>query len=204
VADDGLLFLTESVRAEEIRAAGEQGGVRVRLEARLAAARINLQVDIGFGDLTVPDPEEVEFPVLLDGPAPRIRVYSRESVIAEKLHATVLFGDANTRMKDFYDLFTLSRLFPFDGSTLIRAIATTFERRGMPLPLSLPIRATFFEADSRATQWRAYLERTRLDTAPGNFATLGEALRDFLGQPYDALMARCEFPESWTPGGPWR
>jgi Nucleotidyl transferase AbiEii toxin, Type IV TA system len=204
VTDDGLRFLSESVRAEEIRETGEYGGIRVRIEALLATARVNLQVDIGFGDLIIPAPEELEFPALLNGPAPRIRTYSRESVISEKLHAAVLFGDVNSRMKDFYDLFTLPRLYPFDGSTLTRAIAATFERRRTSLPPSFPLRAAFFDQQARAAQWRAYLTRTGLDIAPRDFAAVGEALRGFLAQPYDALVAGVEFSGSWLPGGPWR
>jgi hypothetical protein len=192
VAADGLVFLADSVRAEKIREVGEYGGTRVRLEARLAEIRLDLQVDVGFGDVVVPHPEEVDFPALLEGPGPRIRAYSRESVVAEKLHAAVLLGDVNSRTKDFYDL------------TLTQAIAATFERRRMPLPMSLPIRPAFFDQDARAGQWRAYLDRARLDTAPRDFAAVGEAIREFLGQPYGALVAGIAFNSSWVAGGPWR
>jgi hypothetical protein len=204
VPDDGLLFLPESVQGQKIRDKAEYGGIRIRLEARLGTALINVQVDVGFGDAVVPYPEELDFPTLLDGPAPRIRTYPRESVVAEKLHAAVLLGDVNSRMKDFYDLFTLPRLFPFGGVTLTQAIAATFERRRTPLPESLPLRVAFFEDDSRAVQWRAYLARNELATAPQDFAAVGEALRGFLAQPYDALLAGVELQASWPPGGPWR
>jgi len=204
VSDDGLNFLPDGVRVEEIREAAEYGGIRARLQARLGKVRIDLQVDIGFGDVVVPDPVEVEFPTLLDGPAPRIRAYSPESVIAEKLHAAAVLGDANSRMKDFYDLFNLSRLFSFEGSALISAIEATFERRGTALPASFPISTTFFEQDSHARQWRAYLTRNRLGAAPQDFTSTGDALRKFLVEPYDALVAGKEFRGSWLPGGPWR
>jgi predicted nucleotidyltransferase component of viral defense system len=203
VAADGLVFLAESVRAEEIREQAEYGGIRVRLEARLGVARIDVQVDVGFGDVVIPDPEEVEFPVLLDGPAPRIRAYSRESVIAEKLHAAAQLGDTSTRMKDFYDLLSLSRLFPFEGLTLTQAIAATFERRRRPLPDSLPLRPAFFDSDARASQWRKYLERNGLEAAPRDFIAVGEALRGFLDRPYAALVAGVEFRCSWRPGASW-
>jgi type I restriction enzyme S subunit len=203
VAADGLIFLADSVRAEEIREQAEYGGIRVRLGARLGVARIDVQVDVGFGDVVIPDPKEVEFPVLLDGPAPRIRAYSRESVVAEKLHAAAQLGDTNTRMKDFYDLLTLSRLFPFEGLTLTRAIAATFERRRRPLPDSLPLRAAFFDSEIRASQWRTYLVRNGLETTLRDFTSVGEALRGFLEQPYAALMAGAELQVSWRPGGPW-
>ena len=204
VAEDGLVFLPESVQAEEIRAVTEYGGIRVRIEARLGTARIGVQVDIGFGDVVIPGPQEADFPVLLDGPSPRIRIYSRESVIAEKLHAAALLGDANSRLKDFYDLYTFPKLFAFEGPTLTRAITGTFERRRMPLPELLPLSSTFFADEARAGRWRGYLAKNRLDSAPQDFTEVGDALREFLDQPYVALLDGIEFEASWKPGGPWR
>lgn len=204
VGDDGLQFLPDSVRVEEIREEAEYGGIRARIKALLGEARIDLQVDIGFGDVVVPDPVEVDFPTLLGGPAPHIRAYSPESVIAEKLHAAAVLGNANSRMKDFYDLFNLSRLFSFEGPVLTKAIAATFKRRGTALPASFPILSAFFDQNSHARQWRAYLTRNLLDTAPQDFTSIGEAIRGFLVEPFGALAAGKSFPASWLPGGPWR
>ena len=204
VEDDGLQFLPDSVRVEEIREETEYGGIRAHVKALLGKARIDLQVDIGFGDVVVPEPVEVDFPTLLGGPAPRIRAYSPESVIAEKLHAAAVLGDANSRMKDFYDLFNLSRLFSFEGLALTKAIEATFKRRGTPLPALFPISSAFFEQDTHARQWRGYLTKTGLAAAPQNFTAVGEALREFLLEPYDALIAENNFSTSWMPGGPWR
>jgi predicted nucleotidyltransferase component of viral defense system len=203
VVADGLLFLADSVQAQELRGGMEYGGIRIRLDVRLETARINVQVDVGFGDVIVPASEEVEFPTLLPGPAPWVRIYSRESVVAEKLHAAALLGDTNTRLKDFYDLFTLPRLFPFEGSTLTQAIAATFERRRMVLPAVLPLRPAFFEDEARTGRWRSYLERNGLTTAPRDFTAVGESVREFLAQPYEALVAGADFLISWQPGGPW-
>jgi predicted nucleotidyltransferase component of viral defense system len=204
VVEDGLSFLAANVRAEEIRDQTEYGGIRVRFEARLGNVRIPLQVDVGFGDVLVPGSQEVDFPTLLGGPAPRIRAYPRESVIAEKLHAAVLLGDTNTRMKDFYDLFALSRLFAFEGPVLTKGIAATFEQRGMPLAAPPPFAPAFFDQDARASQWRSFLKRSRLDLAPQDFTAVGEALRGFVAPPYGALAAGLEYLASWPPGGPWR
>jgi predicted nucleotidyltransferase component of viral defense system len=203
VPEDGLNFLPETVQAETIRELSEHGGVRVRLEARLAAARIRLQVDVGFGDVVMPAPEETTFPTLLEGPAPRILAYTRESVVAEKLHAVVWLGDANTRLKDFYDLFAFSAAFSFESGALARAIDATFRQRQTPLPEILPLQETFFADQRRGGQWRAYLSRNGLRTAPETFTVVGEALRDFLSQPYDALLRGIELPTAWSPGGPW-
>jgi len=204
VKDDGLVFLSSTVRSEKIRDAAEYGGLRVRLEARLDKARIHIQVDVGFGDVIVPGPEERTFPALLEGPAPRIRAYSRESVVAEKLHAAALLGDANSRLKDFYDLFALSALFSFEGPTLTRAIAATFARRRTPLPEVLPLPEAFFADEVRTGRWRAYLAKNGLRNAPQDFAATGEAIREFLALPYESLLKGGELPASWPPGGPWR
>jgi hypothetical protein len=204
VANDGLLFLPDSVKAEEIRDKAEYDGIRIRLQVYLGNIPIHLQVDIGFGDAVVPHPQEQEFPTLLGGPAPRIRAYPRESVVAEKLHAAALLGDVNSRMKDFYDLFVLPKLFPFEGSMLTWAIAATFECRHLPLPTAFPLRADFFADDARARQWRTYLVRNALSIAPHDFTSVGEAIREFLTLPYDALGGGIEFLASWPPGGPWR
>lgn len=206
VPDDGLRFLPETARAEEIRDAAEYGGVRVRLEARLEQARIVLQVDVGFGNAVVPAAEEVEYPTLLNGPTPRVWAYPREAVIAEKLHAMVILGEVNSRMKDFYDLFVFSRRFPFDGRVLGRAIVSTFERRRTALPQPVPasLSPTFFDDPARAGQWRAYLNRSGLDGAPSDFTAVGESLRNFLWPLMQALADGGESSLTWQPEGPWR
>ncbi len=201
--DDGLVFDPDSVRAEEIRESAEYGGVRVGLEAHLSKMRIHLRVDIGFGDVIVPGPKNATFPVLLDGPPPQIRIYSRESVVAEKLHAAAVLGEANTRLKDFYDFFTFSTLFPFEGSMLTQAIKATFVRRQTPLPEILPLSAVFFSDEIRASRWRAYLSKNGLNTAPQDFIAIGEAVQEFLAPPYGALVAGKEFLATWRPRGPW-
>lgn len=148
-SEDGLEFDPTSVRGEEIRSPDEYDGVRIKLVGRLAGARIPLQVDIGFGDAVVPAPETIEYPSLLDLPAPRLRAYPREVVVAEKLQALVELGIANTRMKDFYDLWMLAGLFEFEGDRLARAIAATFERRRTPIPAEAPLALTSeFHADA--------------------------------------------------------
>jgi predicted nucleotidyltransferase component of viral defense system len=126
VADDGLIFLTASVQGEQIKAEDEYQGIRITAEARLGSARIPLQIDIGFGDAITPGPAEIEYPTLLDFPAPKLLAYNRETVVAEKFQAMVFLGMANSRMKDFFDVWTLAREFSFDGQALSQAIAATF------------------------------------------------------------------------------
>ena len=166
VEPDGLVFSPETVLVEPIREDAVYAGIRVTMEAKLDSARIPIQVDIGFGDAVTPGPEEVEFPVLLDLPAPRLRSYPAYTVVAEKLEAMVLRGEANSRMKDFYDVWFMSSRFEFDGETLVKAIRTTFDRRKTKLPETVP--AAFAEefATTKTLQWNAFVRRNRLREEP--------------------------------------
>ena len=133
--NDGMVFDIDALRVELIREEIEYGGLRLRTTGALAGARITVTIDTGFGDAIEPGLDEVNLPVLLDLPQPRLRVYARETVIAEKFQAMVMLGLANSRMKDFYDVWILSRSHEFDDDRLPRAIAATFERRGTAIPL---------------------------------------------------------------------
>jgi hypothetical protein len=203
---DGLTFDPDTVQAEPIRDESDYGGFRVRLSALLDSAQIRLQVDVGFGNAIVPGAQDEEYPTLLNGPPPLIRAYPREAVVAEKLHAMVVLGSATSRLKDFYDLYVLSRLFPFAGDTLTRSIAATFERRKTAIPEALPVALApaFFAEEDRAVQWRAYLDRNGLPGAPADFSLVGERLRLFLVEPLRALVEQAKFQMSWEPEGPWQ
>ncbi len=203
--EDGIEFDGDSVAGEEIRAGDGYAGVRVRLEARLDEARIPLRVDVGFGDAVVPAPRRAEYPTLLDHAAPRILVYPREAVVAEKLEAMISLGITNSRMKDFYDVHRLGECSAFEGPSLVRAVRSTFERRGTPLPEGEPLvlGPGFLTAPERRTQWRAFLWRGRLE-APGDAGDLAAGLRRFL-LPVLAAAARGDpFAARWPPGGPWK
>jgi predicted nucleotidyltransferase component of viral defense system len=201
---DGLVFDAESISGEEIRADDKYDGVRVRLVARLAEARIPVQVDVGFGDAVVPEPEFCRYPTLLDHEAPRVLVYPPEAVVAEKLEAIVSLGLSNSRMKDFYDLQRLSDQFAFDGESIVLAIRATFNRRGTPLPVDEPVAMSreFLTAPERQTQWRAFLRRGRLETAP-DAAELADKLAAFLAPVLRAALDGASFRQTWAPGGPW-
>ncbi|MFQ5571042.1 MAG: nucleotidyl transferase AbiEii/AbiGii toxin family protein, partial [Rhodothermales bacterium] len=164
--EDGIVFHPETIQGRAIREDQIYDGVRVTVVARLGSARLPLQIDIGFGDAIIPAPAKEDFPVLLDFPAPALPVYPRETVVAEKFQAMVELGITNSRMKDFYDLWYLSGHFAFDGPTLVRAITATFERRGTPLPSTLPLALTaeFADDPTKQTQWNAFLRRGGLKT----------------------------------------
>jgi predicted nucleotidyltransferase component of viral defense system len=205
VEADGLTFLADTVHGEVIKEAQEYEGLRLSLECRLENARISVQIDIGFGDAVVPGPVAATYPVMLDFPAPVLDVYSRESVVAEKLQAMVILGIANSRMKDFYDLWVLARQFEFQGPVLCRAIWATFQRRRTPLPAGTPLALTpeFFNERAKQAQWRAFLDKGRLGLAGISLGDVALVLRAFLTAPITALRADRDYPLSWPPGGPW-
>lgn len=203
--DDGLVFEPESVRAEEIREDHLYQGVRVNLLARLGKAKVPIQVDIGFGDSVIPKPIQTTFPTLLDFPAPRLAMYPRETVVAEKFEAMVKLGQANSRMKDFYDILVLSRDFSFDGEVLSAAIQATFKRRKTVLTETLPLALTseFSNNAEKQMQWKAFITRTRLKLAAEKLEHVVMGIREFLEAPVTAISKREQFKSVWAKGGPW-
>jgi len=203
--DDGLVFVADSVSAEEIREDHEYDGVRVTMESRLGAAMIPLQIDIGFGDAVTPQPTYESFPTLLDMPAPRLKTYPRETVVAEKYEAMVRLGIANSRMKDFYDVWILLREFDFRGSILCEAIQTTFERRKTPLPKSTPLALSreFSQDPVKQAQWKAFSSRTQLKIPTDELERVIAEIHSFLFPPTEALVQDRQFNLFWPAGGPW-
>lgn len=202
IEPDGLRFLAESVTAEPIREEAAYPGTRVTLEARLENARVSLQVDIGFGDVVTPAPEEVDFPALLDFAAPHLRAYPIYTVVSEKLEATVRLGEANTRMKDFFDLWFLCRKFSFDGELLRNAITRTFARRDMELPPTLPASLTADFAERKATTWAVFVRRNGLDHLDLKIAL--EEIHAFAWPVLAAAGGASAFELSWNPEQGWR
>lgn len=202
--DDGIVFDATSVSGEQIGAPDEYDGVRIRLVATLADARIPVQIDVGFGDAVVPEPSLALLPTVLDHAPPRVLVYPKEAVVAEKFEAMVSLGIATSRMKDFYDVMRISSSASFDGATLARALQATFGRRGTAFPEGEPTILTpeFLSAPEREVQWRAFLRRGRLD-APEDVRALTEGLRRFLLPPLAALRQGATFDATWPRGGPW-
>jgi hypothetical protein len=169
-----------------------------------AAANVKLQGDVGFGDAIAPEASVIEFPPLLDFPAPRLRAYPRETVVAEKLEAMVQLGIANSRMKDFYDIAVLARDFDFDGDLLARAIRATFERRGTVLPTTTPVALTeaFAGDPTKNTQWAGFVRKAGVRGAGGLKETVA-AVAAFVGPPLDHAAAGTPIPSSWRAGGAW-
>jgi len=156
--DDGVTFDLKGLRIEAIREEVEYGGSRIRTTAALAGARIPITVDIGFGDAVEPGVEDIDLPVLLDMPSLYLRAYPPETVIAEKFHAMVVLGRANSRMKDYYDVWMLTGAFKIEPERLRRAIVATFARRKTVIPSIVPDGlSNAFSADlGKQLQWEAF------------------------------------------------
>lgn len=180
VDDDGIAFDIAGLRVEQISEELAYGGLRLRTTATLAGARMNVVIDIGFGDSVEPGLEDIDLPVLLDLPAPHLRAYPRETVIAEKFQAMVLLGRANSRMKDFYDIWILAKSYSFEDDRLPRAIAATFERRKTAIPVEVPDALTpaFSSDPSKQKQWNAFVRN--VNVAPDSFASAITDLQAFL------------------------
>lgn len=205
VEPDGLVFDKGTVQVEEIRDNQEYQGQHIRLTAHLGNARIPVQIDVAFGDAITPEAKEIEYPTLLNMPPPRILSYPRESVVSEKLQAMVALGMPNSRMKDFFDIWIISRKFPFEGSTLTRAIRATFERRRTQIPKAIPAALSneFFTNQEKVAQWKAFLKRTRLADQEVEFSLVINELRSFLIPPLQAAASGESFSQLWKKGGPW-
>ncbi len=206
-ADDGLTFDPLTVRADAIRDVQEYGGFRVVLLGLLGSARVPIQVDVGFGNAVTPPPRQIEYPTILPLPAPRIRAYPPESVVAEKLQAMVVLGMANSRMKDLYDLLILARGLSFDGATLETAVRNTFERRQTPIPEVDPVALTdeFFADPAKVRQWQAFLSRLELPPDSAPLREVARELREFLMPLLTHVRSgKPAGTASWPPGGPWR
>lgn len=204
VEDDGVRFDASTLEVGQIREGQEYGGIRAEILARIASAQVRLQVDIGFGDAITPAAVEIEFPALLDFQAPRLHAYPRETVVAEKMEAMVQLGMANSRMKDFYDVALLSRIFEFDGEILARAIRATFDRRKTPIPAALPVALTseFAEDASKKGQWSGFVRKSGAQDA-GTLADVIASIVMFVELPLRSAASGEAIAGHWPAGGPW-
>ncbi|MCL4851114.1 MAG: nucleotidyl transferase AbiEii/AbiGii toxin family protein [Bryobacteraceae bacterium] len=203
VEPDGLEFDPASIEVRRIKEDADYEGVRVRFSATLAKARIPMQIDIGFGDVIVPKPINVEYPAMLEFPPPLLRAYPKETVVAEKLEALTLLGMLNSRIKDYYDVALLARMYSFGGALLVEAIRSTFLHRGTAAEAS-PVGLTeaFSSDPARAIQWRAFVRRSRLGPE-WELEEIVDQVRLFASAPLAAVAEDRPFDLDWRPGGPW-
>lgn len=179
-ADDGVRFDAKGAQIGRIREDTGYGGLRIKTTADVGGARVPISIDVGFGDATEPQPEELTLPGLLDMPAAKLRGYARETVIAEKFQAMVALGLTNTRIKDYYDVWLLSQSFEFDEDQLARAIAATFERRGTDIPSATPegLTPAFGEDEAKQRQWDVFVRDVSVN--PGSLQDVVETIAVFL------------------------
>jgi predicted nucleotidyltransferase component of viral defense system len=205
VKPDGLVFDQDSFSVRDIREDQEYTGKRVLFFAFLAGARIRIQVDVGFGDAVAPPPEEVVYPTILNFPAPKIRAYPMESVISEKTQTVVSLGMQNSRMKDYFDIWVLSRRFSFKGASLVRAINATFDRRKTAIPQHIPIGLSedFALDEDKNKQWNAFLSRIGFKRQTIVLSEVIKRLQEFLISPLSAAAQNKQFKQFWEAGGPW-
>jgi len=185
VPDDGIAFDTRSLRWEPIREGALYHGVRIRVVATLEKARIPLQVDVGFGDVVSPAPRMTRYPTLLDQPPPRVLAYARETAVAEKLHAMVVHGMTNTRMKDYYDVWCLFRDHRFTRTKLLKAFQASFSRQRTAFPTDWPPALTqeYFADPRVSVQWNAFWMKTAIPGKPVPLKKVGSDIRRYL-KPY--------------------
>jgi predicted nucleotidyltransferase component of viral defense system len=203
VEDDGVVFDPDSISVVDIREGQAYQGKRLTVRGTLGTAKLNVQVDVGFGDAVAGRIDEIVLPTLLGFPAPRLRAYPVEVVVAEKLHAMAQHGMLNSRMKDIFDVQALAERLEFHGPRLCEAVRATFERRGLAIGEDLPPALTpaFADDDLMRLRWDAFLSRNRLDGSDLTSA-VGEARR-FLAEPWTALARGAPFDRRWPAGGPW-
>ena len=203
VEPDGLVFDSSSVRGEAIAETAEYAGVRVLFRANLGNARVPMRVDVGFGDVAAES--GFEYPTILGMPAPRLRGYSRESTVAEKLEAMVKLGSLNSRMKDFYDVWFLCSHFEFDGETLADAVSRTFARREREVPARpLALTPAFAEDETKSRQWRAFVTKSRASGTPAALDDVVVRIAGFLGPVTAAVHKGKPFSMQWRPSEGWR
>lgn len=203
-ASDGVTFQADTVHAAEIRKEANYAGVRVMLLGVIDGARCQIQVDIGFGYAVTPGPEDAVYPVMLaEFAAPKLRAYPRYTVVAEKFEAMSTLGIANSRMKDYFDLWILARHTDFDGDILRQAVQATFDRRKTALTGHAPFGLTdaFARDAQKQMQWLAFLKKNRLEALA--LHDVIAALATFMLPVIEAASTDTVFPARWKAGGPW-
>jgi len=206
-AEDGVRFDTVDIVVSPIRAESDEVGLRAKIRAFLGTARMSVQVDIGFGDVVSPGAVEATHPVLLPMPAPRLKVYPKEAVVAEKLAAMIELGIKNSRMKDFFDIAVMAREFKFDGATLRNAVAATLAKRRLLGDTEYPVAltASFYEDTGLARRWGHFLASGELSsTVAPRFTDAGAQIRLFVAPVYESVVRNEGFARSWRAAGPWQ
>jgi hypothetical protein len=205
VEEDGLEFDLDSISVRSIRLESPVLGIRARFDAHLGRARLRYQIDVGQGDAVFPPAEDVIPGGLLGLPMASVRAYTPYTAIAEKLEAMVILGNANSRLKDYYDLAMLPARLAFDGPTLVESIRRTFGRRVTRIP-DEPLEGltdSFAREPINSTRWRAFLGKGRLTAVSSDLLGTVASIRGFAQPALDAAREALAFHQRWPAGGPW-
>lgn len=205
VEPDGMSFDPDSVTCNPIIEDAIYEGIRVFVRGSLGKSRVVLQLDVGFGDVVFPSELDVKYPTILYFPAPTLKGYTQESIIAEKFQAMIKLGELNSRMKDFYDIWLLSKQFDFNGHVLAEAITKTFKIRKTEIPAQPAVfKKSFSEDQTRDIQWRAFLRKTVLANTPHSFYEVMTEIKSFLVPVSSSIVAQKSFQKKWKAPGPWK
>jgi len=160
--DDGIEFNLTTLHTKSISRQDEYEGVNVSVTAMLDNIRIPIAIDIGFGDVIVPSKQVMDFPVMLDSESPRIYSYSLESTVAEKFEAMVSLGYANSRYKDFYDVYIILNDKKIDMTVLKEALLRTFNNRKTSFDDIAVFEDDFAKDAERQKRWNAFIKKKKV------------------------------------------
>lgn len=196
-SDDAVVYDINTLSVEAIQEEADYHGVRVKVVGYLERSRSMLQFDIGFGDAIVPNPVQMIYPSLLGTDEIMLYAYSTESVIAEKFQAMVYLAQANSRMKDFYDIYMLSTVFDYEGPILQEALRQTLERRDtMDQPMPVLFTEQFAALPDKQTQWMAFTKRTHCEGI--SFEQILKQIYSFLFPVYQSIWQKQPFHFHWN------
>ena len=205
VDPDGLKFDSQTVKGVKIKEDADYEGVRVKFTGFLDRAEIPMQIDVGFGDIVYPKTKVIDYPVILDFPKPHLNGYPQESVISEKFEAMIKLGLLNSRMKDFYDIWLMTRQFEFKGASIASAIKKTFNNRKTDIPPKKPLFADeiYDEKSDRQTLWNAFVKKGDIQHAPETLSATAKEIERFLIEPVIAISENVAFDKTWTSPKGW-
>lgn len=203
VEADGLTFLADSIVAEEITKDSEYKGTRILMDARMDNVRLRIQIDFGVGDVMVPGPRMIEYPAFLTSDTIQLLAYPVESAIAEKLQAMVALGNANSRMKDFSDVWMCSNHLDFEANVLLNAISATFKNRETSVPIGEFEALTPGFVEQHRVQWNAFVKKIGEDNLVDVFGKVVDEISAFAMPILSSLAQGEKLTSQWKAGKGW-
>jgi hypothetical protein len=204
VEDDAIRYDTESMRMDVIDERTAYPGFRVRFSGYIDKVEIPIQLDLGFSDEVIPPPKIEQFPTILDFPAPVVYVYQPETSLSEKVEAIFYHGEINSRMNDFYDIWSISNEFKVEGNLLVEAMSTTFRNRGTGIEQSLSELFSDTFIDEKNDLWNAFLSRIGEENSVHNdFNIVLSRIEEFVQPVLDVIASKSIFDKTWDPKLGW-